>query len=212
MRCFTKALLVTLACASLPVYASGWYAGVGVGAAHAQDANSNVQSAINTLAGAGISSAAGFDSGQSAFNIFGGYQFNRYVGAEAGWIDFGSYNLNGAFSTSGGSFTGSETDKISALWLAAVGILPINQTFAVFGKAGIANSQDKVSCTITGSTCSSQSDSGTNPMFGVGGEINTDQNIGLRIEYDQYDSIGNSQNEYTAGTFYQIALSALYRF
>ena len=212
MRLAKQAVLLVCVCASMPVYAANWYAGFGVGAGRSRDAASNVQNGITTLAGLGISSSATFNTGRAAFNIFGGYQFNRYVAAEIGWIDFGNYNLNGTAVSGGTSVAVSETDKISAFTLAAVGTIPINQTFSVFGKAGIAVSQDKESCTISGSTCASASDSATKPMFGIGGEMNASQNVGLRLEYDQYNNIGNSNNEYTAGDFYQVALSGLYRF
>ncbi|MHB1951126.1 MAG: outer membrane beta-barrel protein [Acidiferrobacteraceae bacterium] len=212
MRFSTKAFAVVLACLPVPASAAGVYIGAGFGAGRSSDATSNVQNNLDALAGLGVSSSAQLDTGRAAFSLFGGYQFNRYVGAELGWIDFGNYSMNGTASGSGGSAAFSETDKISAFWLAAVGTFPINRELSVLAKAGLANSQDKESCAVSGSACAPASDSATQPMFGVGLALTASRHIGFRLEYDQYDNIGNNTHEYTAGTFYEIGVSGLYRF
>ncbi|MHB8413776.1 MAG: outer membrane beta-barrel protein [Acidiferrobacteraceae bacterium] len=212
MRCSSTALFIVLTCAAVPVYASGWYLGIAsIALGRATDAGRNVANAVPGSPGS--TTAVSFDDqGLVPISVFGGYQFDPYMGAEVGDVYFGNYTLLTATAGSGGSVAGSETDKPNAIWFAVVGTLPINQRFSIFGKAGLAYAQDKMTCTRTGSTCASALNAAMTPMFGMGGQMNATRKIRVRLEYDQYNSIGNNQYEYTAGTFYQVAWSVLYRF
>ncbi len=209
--------MVSAAAMSVPAHAAGWYVGAGIGGGHAVDADSNVFSTISVLSNGGVPIASSYDSSRSVFQLFGGFRFNPYFAAEAGYIDFGRYTLNGLAAAGGGYVAVSATDHVDALYAAAVGSLPINQTISVFGKLGLASSQDRESCFVSGAFCPSESDSGIEPMVGLGIEFPVtparwQAHWAMRVEYDSYSSIGNSSNEYTAGTFDTLTANGVYQF
>lgn len=198
MRMVTGVLCASLACTIMPVYASGGYLGVGAGMGSSVDATANAQ------AYAGLYTNGTYTKSRLAFNVFAGYQLNKYVAAELEYINFGSYSLTR--TAPWGGYT--ETDTIGAASAAAVGTWPISPMFSAFGKLGFAASMDKA----TEYSYNSRTTTAINIMFGVGGAVNLTKHFALRLEYDQYDGIGKSGYEYTAGPFTQVAASALYMF
>src|SRR5687768_10080042 len=54
---------------------NGFYAGTGAGQSYVDEAN--------------------YDDEDTAFSVFGGYQFNRYFGLEGGYVDFGKLESEG---------------------------------------------------------------------------------------------------------------------
>jgi OOP family OmpA-OmpF porin len=118
------------------------------------------------------------DESDTGFKIYGGFQFNKYLGAEVGYVDLGKAGVSG--SVLGVPFTG---DAGATAWtFAGVGTLPLNESFALFGKVGLANWKVNASASGFGST----DDSGTDAFFGIGGRYNLNKNWGLVLEYEQY--------------------------
>jgi OOP family OmpA-OmpF porin len=73
------------------------------------------------------------DSRDTGYKAFGGYQFNRYLGAELGFFDLGQFSLQSTTAPAGtleGSvrFRGVNTDL--------VGTLPFTDRFAAIGRVG----------------------------------------------------------------------------
>lgn len=96
----------------------GFYAGLSIG-------QSEAKNTCDGVAGTGISC----DGKDTAWKIFGGYQFSRHFAAELGYTDLGEVNL------SAGPFT--ETLELNAIELVAVGMLPVADRFSLFGKLGV---------------------------------------------------------------------------
>ena len=139
---------------------AGWYVGGAYGMTSID---------VDTSGLPGVS----IDDSDSGFKIFGGFQFNKHLGAEVGYIDFGSYPVT----------AGSTGDlSATAFTVAAVGTLPLNESFALFGKAGIWMWESDSS--IPGTTGSDGSDI----FFGAGLRYNLNKNWGLTLEVEQYDS------------------------
>ena len=107
--------------------------------------------------------------------IGGGYRFTQNVGVEVGIAQSGS-----------SSSVGGASYKAAATQVAAVGTYPINQQFDVFGKLGMSANK----ATFSGATCDSCSK--TSVMFGVGGQYNINQNIGVRLQYENLGKATNS--------------------
>ena len=125
--------------------------------------------------------------------IGGGYRFTPNVGVEVDYAQSGS-----------SSAIGGTTYKVSATQLAVVGTYPINSQFDVFGKVGM--SANKVS--LSAGTCTNCSK--TDVMFGVGGQYNINQQIGIRL---QYESLGKASNTGTNDTTVSaLSLGAVYAF
>jgi len=183
---FFTATLVALAFASAPALSqeSGWYAGVGLGqASHDVDC-------------AGTTSC---DDNDTAWKIFGGYQFNKYLGVEVGYTDLGKASLSDAISTTAFEVKGFE--------VLAVGTYPINQQFEIFGKAGFFRWDLDVKDNVFGSI----SESGTDFTFGIGAKYNFSKNLGLRLEWQRYNDIGNDSTTGTSDSDF-IGLGLVFKF
>ena len=71
-----------------------------------------------------------FDDNASAYKLFLGYEFPKFVGLEAGYVDFGSYDVSELEEVGGGKI---EADG----WTAALtGRIPLGKIFTVYGKVG----------------------------------------------------------------------------
>ena len=81
--------------------------------------------------------APGSDSSASetdtAYKLFGGYQLNRNLGVEAGYVVHGKMKI-----PLSGRIAALEP---KSLYLAATGTLPLNEQFSLFGKLGVANNR-----------------------------------------------------------------------
>lgn len=132
----------------------GFYAGAGVG-----------QSFVDEGA---------YDDEDTAFSVFGGYQFNRYFGLEGGYADFGKLESRGA---------GPELEA-SSVYLTAVGTLPITDKFSAYAKAGIQRwDLDTAIPSVVGNS----DDSGTDPTYGLGVQYRFTDHVALRGEYSRFE-------------------------
>lgn len=139
----------------------GWYAGASIGQMESQE-----------------SCPSGFscDLKDTAWKFFGGYRINRNFAAEAFWGEWGeiSVSLGGA----------TATVEARTIGVAGLGILPLGQQFELFGKLGIGNT--KLKATGSGlATGLSDSDSGSDVLFGFGAAYNFTRNLGVRAEWER---------------------------
>lgn len=208
MKLKVVAAAVALAVAS-PVFAasSGGYVGVELGQGHSKDAKQSGQDTANLLGASGGT----VDESRPAYGIFGGYRFTPYIAAELGYENFGTYHLT-INNLGGGSGTLTASDKVSAFRVSAVGIYPVNDSFSVFGKLGMARSKTTDDCTVTGATCPSTTDSVTKPVYGIGASVNVTREFGIGLEYDVFTKVGNKDNAFTPGDFSFVHLNATYSF
>ena len=129
-----------------------------------------------------------YSDGETAvgFRFFGGYQFNKFVAAEAGY-------LTASFDV------GPTTVTASGLTLGALVFAPISDQFSIFGTVGLFNWN-----------LSNVDISGTDPYFGLGALFYVNKNIGLRLEYDSYKLSSDSAGASTTAS--AITLGAQFRF
>lgn len=128
----------------------GWYAGAGVG-----------QSMVDER---------GYDDDDTAFSVFGGYQFHRYFALEAGYTDHGKLRPDVA----------GPALEASSVSLAAVGILPFTERFSGYAKAGVQRwDLDRAIPGLTGT----RKDDGTDALYGLGLQYRFNEMVALRGEY-----------------------------
>lgn len=171
----SKTLLATLGFAAAAAIAgsalaqdSGAYAGLSIGQAKTKDACSSVAA----LGASGISC----DDKDTAWKIYGGYQFNRYLAAEAGYTDLGKVKVSTPI--------GSAEIKSNAWELVAVGSYPIGTSgFAPYGKFGFYRGESKASNTLGGSA----KDTSNDWTAGLGVRYDITRNIGVRAEWQRYN-------------------------
>jgi len=156
----------------------GFYAGAGIG---------------STKVGDDIS---GVDDSDTGFKIFGGYTFTENWGVEVSYFDFGEASVSAGNSSASVGITG--------LSASAVGRLPVNDMFAVYGKLGFASYDvDLDFNNVPGFGSGHLSDSDSDLIYGVGGALSFGGNFEARLEYEALNVDGDAS---------MISVSGLFRF
>ena len=140
----------------------------------------------------------GISCGTNATAVRGrvGVQVNPFWAAELSYTDFGSFNASGVYQ---GTPFNSQA-RAYGFELAGVGTLPINPSFALTGRLGIASTElDEGGYGSFGSVNSTT----TTLAAGVGLKYNLSRQAAVHLNYDYYGNIGDSA---TTGTS---SLSAL---
>jgi OmpA-OmpF porin, OOP family len=179
----TRALLAAILPASMlalsaPAFAqgqsdAGWYIGGSYGK--------------TSYSLSGIPAGVSVDDGDTGFKIFGGFQFTKHWGAEAGYVDFGNATASGA------SLSGDV--GVTAITFAGTGTLPLGENFALLGKLGLAMWDSSGSA--------SSGDNGTDVYFGVGARYSFNKNLALVVDYERFDAEDDSVNMISVGVRYK---------
>jgi OmpA-OmpF porin, OOP family len=180
------ALALTATMAAQADVGPGFYAGVGFGTTKIEDDGFD-----------------GFDVDDSdtGFKFFGGYSFNENFAIEASYFDLGETSgriddpFFGDFDFEAG---------VSGLSAAAVGRIPVSQSFALFGKIGFTSYDIDVSVSVPGLGGGSGSESESDLMYGVGGSLSFAERFEARLEYEMINV--------DDGDASMISLSGAYRF
>lgn len=184
---------VTLAASSI-ASAQGYV----VGAIGRSDININkatLDGALTSAGATGVSSTVKNDD--TAYKILFGYQFNPNFAVEGGYVDLGKASYSATFT--GGNANASV--KASGPVIAALGIVPINDSVSLFGKLGVIDAKvsANVSATGPGGTASaSPSSTKWKTNYGVGGNYNFTKQVDVRIEYEQFSKLGDSNSTGTS--------------
>lgn len=174
---------------------TNWYAGFGFGQSRYRD----VASYISDEVGSGATVASDSPTSEG-WKIYGGYQFNKYLGAEGGYANLNDMRATGAV-TGGTHRTNVDTD---AWTLAAVGTLPLTEKFSVIGKVGAAYMLADIKTwksTNNQNTNPSDfsADDGYEPYYGVGVSYAMLDNLSLRAEWERFDRKDLNIDLLTAG-------------
>lgn len=115
---------------------------------------------------------SGYDQADS-YQIFGGMNLSQYFGVELAYTNLGEFDNKGA----------AKTVEVDGFEVTAVGSLPVANSVALFGEAGLYawNMDDSVS----------GSDDGTDLTYGVGVKFQVAPPLKLHVEYQRYDSISD---------------------
>ncbi|MEK9804125.1 MAG: outer membrane beta-barrel protein [Curvibacter sp.] len=180
---------------------TGFYVGVDVGAATVKDRAQELASAlVDELGG---SAAVTQDTGVGFARLHGGYQINRYVAAELGYLRTGEAAAN--FSgVSGGSvaYRGSAKLSLSGFDLSAV-IKPFEQSGLdrLFFRVGMTSYETKLAVSATGggaAAAGTAKESGTGTILGVGYDLPAGPGV-VRFQLNTLQRIsGVSDNSSTA--------------
>ena len=130
----------------------------------------------------------------TAYKIFGGYQFNRNLAVEAGYFNLGKFDFT---STTVPTGTYQGQIKLQGGNIDLVGTLPITQRWSALGRAGIqyANAQDRFQS--TGSVRipnAAPSKNALNYKIGVGAQYEVNRSLFVRGEVEHLrvdDAVGN---------------------
>ena len=167
-----------LAASALPAWSqdSGAYVGASIG-----------QSRVKGF----CDDSGGFscDDKDTAWKVFGGYQFNRHFGVEVGYTDLGEVGISGVLS--GVSVRGDI--GVTAFDLMAVGAIPVMDRLSVYGKLGIyrAETERKITGTLgTVTVTDTDKETNTDLTFAFGAKFDITRNFGVRVEWQRYLDVG----------------------
>lgn len=144
----------------------------------------------------------------TAVRIAGGYNFTPMWGVEVSYADLGKATSNGIVPPgippiSGFPYTADF--KATALQFSGTGTFAINDAFSVLAKLGLVNSSTTLDLLVPGFGSVSETATKTTVGFGIGGQYNFNKNIGIRVEYEDLGTFGDSN---TTGTSKVMLLSA----
>lgn len=129
--------------------------------------------------------ATSCDDNDTAWKVFGGYQFNRYLGVELAYADLGT--PASASGTVSGLPVVIRVD-VKAWDLVAVGSYPIDR-FSVYGKVGLYRAETEGTATVAG-TPRTTKDTNTDLTFGLGAGFDITRNLRVRAEWQRYTDVG----------------------
>ena len=129
------------------------------------------------------------DDNASAYKLFLGYEFEKFIGIEAGYIDFGSYDV-GEFEDVGDAAIDADG------WTAALTArIPLGKLFTVYGKVGYFfwDAELRAAENIGDLT-----DDGEDPFYGAGLRLNLGK-FSVLGEYEFYDANDFSNDLFSLG-------------
>jgi OOP family OmpA-OmpF porin len=151
-------IVLSLGCAAAGAQDSGWYLGGGIGRLDAKNACDG-------------STSSGCDGSVGVGKGYGGYQFNR------------NFAVEGAVTIASDFEIVSATTSVNMLEASAIGILPLNERFSLFGKAGLYRATVDINA---GLFFASQTRTSSGPMAGFGGSVDFTRKLTGRIEWQRY--------------------------
>jgi opacity protein-like surface antigen len=117
----------------------------------------------------------------TAWKVFGGYRFNRYLAVEGTYVNWGT--VTGTVQLANGSRTDVSAEQTS-LGVAAVGSFEFTPQFGVFGKAGFLSTDQEARAA---STTTDGSD--TEFHYGLGLRFAFTPNWVARAEWEKTDKL-----------------------
>ena len=181
-----------LAGAALAQGDSHYYFGIAGGASQAKID----QPGITRRLGDNGLTVSGFtaDNRDKAYRIFGGYQFNRYFGVEAGYFNLGKFGYS-ATTTPPGRLDGQI--KLDGPHLDLVGTLPMTERLSFLARVGVHGARARDQFTGSGAVGvlnANPRKTEANYKLGAGLQYAFSPGFAVRGEFDRYrvnDAVGN---------------------
>ena len=193
-----------------PVLAqAGWYAGLAIG-------SSNVDLNPSVVAVSGATST-NFVSDQRdpGVKVFAGYRFNRHFALEGGYAWLGEFQATTQVTAPSTGALNADI-RVIGLFVDALALLPIGERFAAYAKLGVLGSEVRTFRATSGTATpapgvsTNASTDAANLSYGLGAQYDFAKNVTLRVEWQLYADVGDSN----AGEFdvdlYSVGL--LFRF
>jgi OOP family OmpA-OmpF porin len=154
------------------------------------------------------------DDKDTAWKIFGGYQFNRSFALEAAYNDFGRAKANVSFVDGGFQFSGSETFDVTAFELSGLASLPFANRFAGYGRLGLyygeVDGKGEFTDQFGGRARASVSDNNFGLTFGLGASYDLTERARFRLEWQRFKDVGT--NDIGKSDVDVLSVAGLYRF
>lgn len=174
-----------------------WYLGASIGQSVIDAAPSEVEQGF-LADDAFVATGTTLDRSDTGGKLFFGRRFNRFLAAEAGYVDLGKASFNTtiigapAGTTPAPPFSIHATAAAKGIFLAGLAHLPLTERFSFFGKAGLMRSEAKFTERIedTGATRVSRSERNTEALYGLGLQLQLTPLLGGRVEWERFKNVG----------------------
>jgi OOP family OmpA-OmpF porin len=185
----------SLLCASLANAATpGAYAGIGLGASKIEAASTSLF--VNNTSSSKTATA---NSGGFGGKLFAGYNFNQYVGLEAGYAMY----ANTTNKASVANYQASAKYSMRTVSLVGKAYLPIQQDFNLYALGGAAEVYNTVNYRNNSNGAITlnrglELRSGTQtmrqlrPVYGVGASYDVNSHVNAGLEFSHIQGIGNT--------------------
>lgn len=157
---------------------NGFYVGGGGGIGKISDDCNSGDSAVIDSATVVINSC---DDKSTVWRVFGGYQFNPYLGAEIEYAISNGYETGTTVSRGGSSTNVDIETDFHTFGISAVARYPFSDSFSVFARGGFHRWEQEAS-----GSGASASENGTDPLLGGGIEFRPTDRFGVRLEHARY--------------------------
>lgn len=193
----------------------GWYAGINAGQSKFDTSAGEEEAALAQL---GITATATtIDDTDTGWKLFAGYQFNPNFAVEGGYVDLGKINFSTRVTAVGTTPTNialsGEIETKNGLFLDAVGIIPLQNNFSLFGRLGIYSMKTEVRATASsGAVTASASESSTDSdlHWGIGAGYDFNKNVAARLEWERFKDVGD--NNTGEGDVDLLSVGLVYKF
>ena len=171
---------------------SYYYGGLSVGRSQARIDEQRINASL--LAAGLTSTGMSKDERDTAFKLFGGYQFNRHFALEAGYFNLGKFGFTST-TTPAGTLNGQI--RLQGLNLDLVGTLPLTEKLSAIGRIGAqaANARDRFSGSGAVAVLNANPrKTEVNYKFGAGLQYAFSPSLLMRAEAERYrvnDAVGN---------------------
>jgi OOP family OmpA-OmpF porin len=183
LRCAVAALLLS----GVPLahaVEDYWYAGLGVGYSWVQFYPADFSSG-----GTFQDSKKDFDAG---FKGLIGYQINRNWAAEVSYATVGKFH----YKYNNGSITQDAVYKVTGVGFSAVPTVPLTKNFSLYGRLGTFFSTARLTFYnanfVAGAPSAGVQTSQPSVLTGFGAQYFFDEESGIRIEYENFGTVGNA--------------------
>lgn len=197
MKPLTRTVFGVVCLGAASLFASGaqaqqFYVGAGFG-----QGSASAPSVSTTILGLPFTGSPDKTT-DTAYKLYGGYQFTPNWGVELGYNDLGNkYSFKGTYS--GVPYSG--TYKLNNWYVAATGTLPMQGGFSLIGKLGVsANKASGGDVCVLGVCEGLGSESKTDIMLGVGAQYSFAQGWAARLEYEDYGKMSGDDVWGTGGS------------
>ena len=185
--------LMTLSAAPAAAQEGGYYyGGLSLGKSQAKIDEERITARL--LASGLTTTGMSKDERDTAFKLFGGYQFNRNFAVEAGYFNLGKFGFTST-TTPAGTLNGQI--KLQGLNLDLVGTLPLTENLSAIGRVGAQRASARDSFSGTGAVTvlnANPHKSDVNYKFGAGLQYAFSPSLLMRAEAERYrinDAVGN---------------------
>lgn len=184
--------LVAMAVSPARAQDAYYYGGISLGQSRAKIDEPRITATL--LNGGLATTSMSRDEHDTAYKVFGGYQFNKNFAVEAGYFNLGKFGFS-ATTVPAGTLNGQI--KLQGVNLDLVGLLPVTDSLSVIGRVGAqyANARDSFSGTGAVSVLNpNPSKRSASYKFGAGLQYEITPSILVRGEAERYrinDAVGN---------------------